>query len=38
MLGLRWTDMFIATYNPHRLQTAPQVFDVDGYLYRRAGT
>lgn len=35
-LGLRWVDMFIATYNPHRLATAPQVFDVDrGPGFRR---
>jgi hypothetical protein len=38
MLGLRWTDMFIATYNPQRLKTRPQVFDVDGTSYRRTGT
>lgn len=38
MLGLRWTDMFIATYNPQRLKARPQVFDVDGMPYRRAGT
>jgi len=38
LLGLRWTDMFISAYNPRRLQAAPQVVDVDGYLYRRTGT
>lgn len=38
LLGLRWTDMFIAAYNPNRLRAAPQVVDVDGYLYRRTGT
>jgi hypothetical protein len=38
MLGLRFTDMFIAAYNPRRLQSAPQVFDVDGNSWRRVGT
>lgn len=37
-LGLRWSDLFVATYNPRRLQARPQVFDVDGSSYRRAGT
>ena len=38
LLGLKWTDIFISTYNPSRLRARPQVFDVDGYLYRRTGT
>lgn len=39
VLGLRWTDMFIATYNPNRLRARPQVFDVDAMSSnRRAGT
>lgn len=38
LLGLKWTDMFIATYNPSRLRAAPMVFDVDGQAYRRTGT
>jgi hypothetical protein len=38
MLGLRWTDMFIATYNPSRLRARPQVYDVDGMAYRRTNT
>jgi hypothetical protein len=38
MLGLRWTDMFVATYNPQRLKAPPLVFDVDGPSFRRVGT
>lgn len=38
LLGLRWTDMFIATYNPNRLKAVPLVFDVDGMRFRRTGT
>lgn len=38
LLGLRWCDTFISTYNPDRLRAAPQVFDVDGESWRRAGT
>lgn len=34
-LGLRWSDVFIATYNPNRLRAAPMVFDVDGDTNRR---
>jgi hypothetical protein len=38
-LGLRFCDTFVGTYNPHRLQTPPQVFDVDRPNQpRRAGT
>jgi len=38
-LGLRWSDVFIATYNPSRLRAAPRVFDVDGGPgFRRVGT
>ena len=35
LLGLKWTDTFIATYNPRRLQAVPQVYDVDGESWRR---
>lgn len=35
LLGLRWTDMFISTYNPNRLKAPPLVFDVDGETNRR---
>lgn len=38
LLGLRWTDIFISTYNPRRLQAPPQVYDVDRQPYRRTGT
>lgn len=39
LLGLRFSDIFVATYNPHHLRTAPQVFDVDRPNQpRRAGT
>lgn len=38
LLGLRWCDTFISTYNPNRLQAAPQVYDVDGESWRRTGT
>ena len=38
-LGLKWSDMFIATYNPQRLRAAPKVYDVDGGRgFRRVGT
>lgn len=37
-LGLRWCDIFVATYNPRRLAAAPLVFDVDGERFRRVGT
>jgi hypothetical protein len=37
-LGLRWSDVFISSYNPRRLIAPPQVFDVDGPSFRRAGT
>lgn len=37
-LGLRWSDLFVATYNPSRLRAAPLVFDVDGDRFRRTGT
>ena len=35
LLGLRWTDMFISTYNPNRLRSTPKVYDVDGDSNRR---
>lgn len=35
LLGLKWTDMFVSTYNPDRLRAAPMVFDVDGESNRR---
>ena len=35
LLGLRWTDMFVSTYNPNRLRAAPMVFDVDQESNRR---
>lgn len=35
LLGLRWTDTFIATYNPNRLRAVPMVYDVDGESFRR---
>lgn len=35
LLGLKWTDMFISTYNPDRLRAAPLVFDVDFESNRR---
>lgn len=38
LLGLRWCDQFVATYNPRRLMAVPLVFDVDGENFRRAGT
>ena len=39
LLGLRFSDIFVATYNPNRLHTAPLVFDVDRPNQpRRAGT
>jgi hypothetical protein len=38
LLGLRFCDMLVATYNPDRLRTAPRVYDVDGESYRRVGT
>ena len=38
LLGLKWTDIFISTYNPHRLKAPPMVYDVDGEQFRRAGT
>lgn len=38
LLGLRWTDTFIATYNPNRLRARPQVYDVDGEDFRRVNT
>ncbi|HET6479881.1 MAG TPA: hypothetical protein VFG35_07570 [Actinoplanes sp.] len=38
LLGLRWTDTFIATYNPNRLRAVPMVYDVDGTDFRRVGT
>lgn len=34
-LGLRWCDIFIATYNPNRLRAAPMVWDVDRDSNRR---
>lgn len=37
-LGLRWSDLFVATYNPQRLRARPRVFDVDGPAFRRVGT
>ncbi len=37
-LGLRWCDIFVATYNPQRLKAVPLVFDVDGERFRRTGT
>ena len=37
-LGLRWSDMFMAAYNPQRLRARPQVYDVDGPGFRRMGT
>lgn len=38
LLGLRYCDMFVSTYNPNRLRSAPQVYDVDGETNRRVGT
>lgn len=38
LLGLKWTDMFISTYNPDRLRARPQVYDVDREFNRRVGT
>lgn len=35
LLGLKWTDMFISSINPNRLQAAPLVFDVDREDNRR---
>ncbi len=30
LLGLTYSDLLISTYNPHRLMSRPQVYDVDG--------
>lgn len=38
LLGLRWCDIFISTYNPHQLKARPQVYDVDREINRRTGT
>jgi hypothetical protein len=38
LLGLTYCDMFISTYNPHRLTAVPQVYDVDGEAWRRTNT
>jgi len=39
LLGLRFSDIFVATYNPNHLRAAPLVFDVDRPNQpRRAGT
>ncbi len=38
LVGLRFSDMFIATYNPQRLLAVPQVYDVDAEAYRRTNT
>jgi hypothetical protein len=35
LLGLKLTDTFISTYNPNRLKSVPQVYDVDGESYTR---
>jgi hypothetical protein len=37
-IGLTNCDLFIQTVNPHGLQAAPQVYDVDGPTFRRTGT
>jgi hypothetical protein len=37
-VGLTQVDLFIAWANPHRLPSRPQVYDVDGPAFRRAGT
>lgn len=36
-LGLRLVDMFLATFNPYRLTSRPEVYDVDGPSFRRTG-
>jgi hypothetical protein len=38
LLGLRWCDIFIATYNPDGMRARPQVYDVDREINRRTGT
>lgn len=35
LLGLRWSDTFVATYNPEGLRARPQVYDVDFQTNRR---
>lgn len=36
--GLYLVDMFIATWNPHKLSRRSRLYSVDGALHRRAGT
>jgi hypothetical protein len=38
LVGLRFCDLFISTFNPQHLQAAPQVYDVDGPMFRRPNT
>lgn len=38
LVGLKWCDLFIDTYNPNHLRTAPQVFSIDHPGPRRVGT
>lgn len=38
LLGLRWADVFVSTYNPRRLLSRPQVYDVDSEYFRRTNT
>ena len=38
LTGLQFSDRFISAFNPQRLQSAPQVYDVDGPMFRRPNT
>lgn len=38
LIGLTWSDLFISTYNPRRLPSAPKVYDVDAMDTNRRQT
>jgi len=38
LTGLRFSDTFISAFNPNHLQAPPQVYDVDGPMFRRTNT
>ena len=38
LLGLKFCDIFIKAMNPNHLQAPPQVYDVDGPMFRRPNT